>query len=290
MSTLTKTLIILLTFSTFFLCATVVNYVGVADNYQQKYEQIKSSKDSLGKKVTGLNKQYDETVTQSKQFEDRLNREIASLKVKITDIGSKLKSSEREKSLLLQKVNSWASITQNFSATTDKQGQLLKNTLEELNRVEAEQIIERKELNETSAAIVEKMAIIETLELHNRRLLEEKGELENKLDKFLQPFGKAPAVTLPVTLERGPARLARAPVRDIALKGLVTAVDLRNSMASISIGSADGVRAGMKFHVTRGDEFFCDILIIDVDAEEAVGVLELLQQAPRAGDNVSTNL
>jgi hypothetical protein len=61
-------------------------------------------------------------------------------------------------------------------------------------------------------------------------------------------------------------------------------------MAGISIGSADGVKEGMRFHVTRGDEFICDILIIDVDAEEAVGVLEYVQQNPRVGDNVSTNL
>jgi len=67
-------------------------------------------------------------------------------------------------------------------------------------------------------------------------------------------------------------------------------VDLKNSMAGISLGSADGVKGGMKFHVTRGDQFLCDILIIDVDAEEAVGVLDLVQQQPRVGDKVSTNL
>ena len=46
----------------------------------------------------------------------------------------------------------------------------------------------------------------------------------------------------------------------------------------------------MKFHVSRGDEFICDILIIDTKAEESVGILELIQQQPRIGDNVATNL
>ena len=75
--------------------------------------------------------------------------------------------------------------------------------------------------------------------------------------------------------------------------GSVTDVDLKNSMAEISIGAANGVQAGMKFHVIRGNEFICDILIFDVEAEKAVGVLELLeatQRQPRAGDNISTNL
>ncbi len=47
---------------------------------------------------------------------------------------------------------------------------------------------------------------------------------------------------------------------------------------------------GMKFHVTRGDEFICDVLIVNVDTEKAVGVLELVQQSPKVGDNASTNL
>jgi hypothetical protein len=46
----------------------------------------------------------------------------------------------------------------------------------------------------------------------------------------------------------------------------------------------------MRFHITRGDEFICDILVTDVDAEKAVGRLELILQQPKTGDNVSTNL
>ena len=46
----------------------------------------------------------------------------------------------------------------------------------------------------------------------------------------------------------------------------------------------------MKFCVYRGDEYICDILIITVDSKESVGVLELVQQEPKVGDKVSTNL
>jgi hypothetical protein len=134
------------------------------------------------------------------------------------------------------------------------------------------------------------MAIIETLEARAKRLIEEKTELQNRLDRFLQPLGKVAAVPVPITPEKAVARPAKPAVEDIALQGLVTAVDLKNSMASISIGTADGVKEGMKFHVIRGDEFICDILIIDIDAEEAVGILELVQKQPKVGDNVSTNL
>ena len=290
MSTLTKILIVLLTLSSIFLCGIVVTYVANADNYRQKYNDIRTDKDSLSKKAKSLTKQVNEKIEQKKLLEDKLSSEIASLKVEIGKLQADLDNAEREKAVLLQKVNNWTSIVQDFRETNDDQGRLLEETLDQLKKVQAEQIKDHKELNETTAALVEKMAIIETLEARAKRLIEEKTELQNRLDRFLQPLGKVAAVPVPITPEKAVARPAKPTAEDIALQGLVTAVDLKNSMASISIGTADGVKEGMKFHVIRGDEFICDILIIDIDAEEAVGILELVQKQPKVGDNVSTNL
>ena len=290
MSTLTKILIVLLTLSSIFLCGIVVTYVANADNYRQKYNDIRADKDSLSKKVKDLTKQVNEKIEQKKLLEDKLSSEIASLKVETGKLQADLDNAEREKAVLLQKVNNWTSIVQDFRETNDDQGRLLEETLDQLKKVQTEQIKDRKELNETTAALVEKMAIVETLEARAKRLIEEKTELQNRLDRFLQPLGKVAAVPVPITPEKAVARPAKPTVEDIALQGLVTAVDLKNSMASISIGTADGVKEGMKFHVIRGDEFICDILIIDIDAEEAVGILELVQKQPKVGDNVSTNL
>ena len=293
MSTLTKILILLLTVSSFILCGIVVTYVGTADNYRQKYDDLKADRDSLSTKAKSLNKQVNEKIDQSKQLEDKLNSEVTALRVEIGELQGQLKDAEREKASLLQKVNSWASIVEDFSQTNDKQGQLLKNTLEELNEVQSEQIKQRKQLDETTVALVERMAIIETLEAEKRRLLEEKTDLQSRLDEYLRPFGKAAVAAVPVTPDRVRVRPAPMPipaVKDIGLEGLVTAVDMKNSIAGISLGKVDGVKEGMKFHVTRGEEFLCDIVIIDVDAEEAVGVLDLVQQQPRIGDNVSTGL
>jgi cell shape-determining protein MreC len=290
LSTLTKILIVLLTLSSIFLCGIVVTYVANADNYRQKYDDLKTDKDSLSKKVEDLTKQVNENIEQKKQVENKLSSEITSLKAEKGELQTNLDNAEREKAALLQKVNSWTSITKDFYQTNDKQGQLLKNTLDELNKVQTEQVSQRKELDETTKALEEKMAIIETLQAENKRIQEEKTELQNRLDKFLQPIGKTAAAAVPVTPREEAARPATTEARDIALQGLVTAVDLKNSMATISIGTADGVKEGMRFHVTRGNEFLCDILIVDADIKEAVGVLELVQQQPNVGDTVSTNL
>jgi seryl-tRNA synthetase len=270
----------------------VVTYVANADNYRDKYDQLKSDRDSLNKKVNDLTGQVNEKIAKKEQLEDELNKKITSLKTQVTELQGKFDASEREKSLLLQKVNSFASIVEGFTQTTDQQGLLLKNTLSELNKVQADQLKQRKELDETTSTLVEKMAIIETLEAKAKRLLEEKSELQNKLDKLLMPSGRVATAPVPVTqLPDDKAKAVSSPATtELNLHGSVTAVDLKNSMASISVGKADGVKTGMRFHVTRGDNFLCDILIIEVDAEQSVGVLELMQQQPQVGDSVSTNL
>ena len=289
MSTLTKALIILLTVASIFLCGIVVTYVANAENYRQKYTDLRNTAAAAKEKEDNAKRQLNETIKQTDQEKAKLNEVITSLRTQMGDLQAKLDAAEREKAMLLQKVNSWTAITKDFYETTDKQGQLLKNTLDELQRVQAELIKEQSDLKDTTAALIEKMAIITVLEEKSRRLLEEKTELQDKLDQVLRPFGKTAAAPTAVTPIKDKAQVAPV-TRNLELKGRVAAVDLKNSMAEISIGSADGVKESMKFHVTRGDEFICDILILDVDAEKAVGILELVQQPPKVGDNVSTSL
>ena len=290
MSTLTKILIVLLTISSIFLCGIVVTYVANADNYRKQSESLKTALDDAVEKRKSAEKQLEEKKIKYQQSETRLTNEIASLTIQIGDLQLNLKDLERQKAMLLQEVNGWVAVTANFSETTDKQRQLFENTFAELKKLEAEQIKDRKKLDDLTTSLEQRMAVIVMLDEKTKRLLEEKAELQSRLDDYLQPIGKRAAKLVPVIPKKTIARPAIPPTRDIELKGLVTAVDLKNSMASISIGTAAGVKAGMKFYVTRGDEFICNILIIDVDAEEAVGVLELIQKQPKAGDNISTNL
>ena len=291
MSVLTKILIVLLTLASIFLCGTVVTYVGNADNYKQKSEDLRKQLQAAKENEKNAIEREKENTAKSQRLQDELNKKIASLKIDLEQVQGKLTDTERQKALLEQKVNNWVSTVEAFTKTADNKEQLLKNTIEELNKVQAEQIKTQKELKDTSASLLEKMAIIETLETEKKRLLEQKTELQSKLDKLLQPFGKQAAAPIPVTPERTTAKpMKEALTSDIGLKGLVANVDLKNRLASISIGKADGVKEGMKFCVYRGDEYICDILIITVDSKESVGVLELVQQEPKVGDKVSTNL
>lgn len=291
MSTLTKILIVLLTVSSIFLCGIVVTWVANADSYKQKYDSQIARIGSLTEELGSLKKQLNRKIEEKSAQKAKLGNEIATLKVKSSELLTQLKTVEAEKSLLLQKVNNWTSVVEAFSQTADNKELLLKDTLGELNRLKQQQIQLKKELDETTAFLEEKMVIIASLQKDKRQLLEEKTDLQRKLDRLLLPTGRVALPAAPVTTRRERAKPA-APIqtKDINLLGLVTSVDLKNSMAGISIGAADGVMKNMKFHVTRGDEFICDIIITEVDTEEAVGVLDLVVQQPRVGDNAATNL
>ncbi len=292
MSTLTKILIVLLTLSSIFLCGIVVTYVGSADDFKQKNAGLTNKFNAAEENAKKANKALEENKSLIQQQKKEIDDQIAALKASSEELQSKLGNVEREKSALLAEVEKWTTITRDFYQTTDKQGQLLKSTLDELNKLQSEQVKTQKELKETTGSLMEKMAIIDTLETDKKRLIEQKTELASKLDQILRPGGKVAAEGTTVTPKKDTAQptASGGTVREINLKGKLTAVDLKNSMASISLSSADGVKEGMKFYVTRGSEFICDVLISDVSGKQAVGFIELVQQQPKVGDTVSTNL
>ena len=283
----------MLAFASIFLCGIVVTYVANADSYKQKLDTLSTEKESQNKKVKELTKQINEKSDQLKQAEDKLTSEITSLNTATNELKIKLENSEREKSSLLSKVDSMTAVTKDFYQTNEKQAELLKNTLAELNKVQKEQAENRNELDKALTELNNKQNVISALEDEKHSLMEQRTQLQDKIDMMLNP-GRRCAKATTTTAAPKKATVQPAPTSaacvDVAVQGTVTAVDLKNSMASVSVGRNDGVKEGMKFHVTRGDDFICDIQIIDVEAGEAIGVLELVQKQPQVGDVVTTNL
>jgi len=293
LSTLTKVLIVLLTIASIFLCGIVVTYVANADNYKQKYDSLYSNYQAAKKNEDNAKMQLNNTIEEKERSTEKLGEQIASLEAEITRLKSDLANAERERDDANRKVNNWAAIVMDFSKTIENNEKLVKDALAERDMKEAELIKQSKELEDTTAALMENMAIVKQLQEQAKRLLEEKTELQNKLDRYLRQYGKEIAEPKPVTEVPDAASLA-SDTQDIDLTGSITEVDLKNLLAEISIGTADGVREGMRFHLTRGDKFICDLVVLDVWPERSVGWIELLQDQPQnqpqVNDRVSTNL
>ncbi len=269
-----------------FLCGIVVTYVGTTNNYKEMYDAKASSERSLLKKVDGLEQQINDSKIAMEDLEDELNGIIDSLQAEKGSLETKLRNSERELISLREKVQNLASDALRFDQTVANMEQSLKQARSELDITRGDEIKLRKNLNEITASLEEKIVQLESLDTEKRRLLEEKAKLEEQIQK-LAGAGKVAEKVEVITPEAPDFAKAAMPIAsDVLLGGLITAVD--NSLATISIGTADGVKEGMVFHVIRNDEFVCDILITDVDAETAAGSLQLIQQMPKVGDKVST--
>lgn len=293
MSTLTKVLIVLLTVASIFLCGIVVTYVAGAVDYKQKFDDLSRRYQAAKEGEDNANSQFNELKNKTDEEKLALNKQLAALQEQISSLRADLKKTEIDRDDARRKEDSWEAAAKDFSKTVETNDKLRNDAIAEQQKTTAELIKEQAEHKQTATALLEKMTIISVLEDKAKQLLEEKTALQNKLDRMLQQYGKIVAEPVPVTATPEEARVA-PPAKDIDLKGLITSVDLPNKLAEISIGEADGVKKGMRFHATRGETFVCDVVILDVEPEKAVGWLELLKEGPenqpKVSDQVRTNL
>lgn len=290
MSTLTKVLIVLLTISSIFLCGIVVAYVAKADNFKQKFtseqrraQTAQSNEDQAQENLNAKIEEYD-------SMKAALDKRIADLGIQINDLTTKLQSAERDRNVAQQKNEDALATVANLTQTNTTWQNMLGNAQAELKKLSEEKTVLESDLKELNTALLEKLSIIAQQEERVKQLVDEKSELQAKVDQFLRNYGQVAATTPPKTEVRPEKVQPVVSTPAIGLKGLVTKVDAKNLLAQISIGSADGVKENMKFYVTRGDSVICDILILDVDTDKAVGILDRVRQQPKSGDSVSTNL
>jgi septal ring factor EnvC (AmiA/AmiB activator) len=279
----------LLTVSSILLCGIVVAYVGSATDYKQKSDEYRTQMQSAKEMQNKASEELKQSKDKFEQAELKLEQQIATLKSDLNKAQTDLAAAEREKARLLDETARAQSSSTAATKTYAEQGKLLESTLAELDKARTDGVKLKKELDETTNTLIQKMAIIDTLEKKLRELQQTTAEFQSRLSTPLISMGQQPAPAAVVTPQTAAAKTVE-PSSNIDLNGLVTAVDMKNSMASISLGSVDGVREGMRFHVTRADNFICDIMIISVDVEESVGVLELVEYQPQVGDHATTNL
>jgi len=293
LSTLTKVLIVLLTIASIFLCGVVVTYVASADNYKQMYDQRRSSEMTAKQQRDRTIEEWNAAQKAMAEEKTKLNADMAALQAQISTLKGQVADALRERDDARRRKENYESLLAANAKTGELHAQLQKEAQDAQVKLEAEKTRLEDELDGVTGALNEKLAIVMQLEAKVKGLTEEKTAIQNKLDQFLRQYGKVTAQAAPVTVMREAARVA-PPATDIDLKGSLSAVDLKNLLAEISIGAADGVKKGMRFHATRDSKFICDVVVLDVEPDKALGWLELLQDQPqdkpKAGDAVSTNL
>jgi predicted RNase H-like nuclease (RuvC/YqgF family) len=285
--------VVLLSLLSIFLCGSVVAYIANAQNYRELYEDQKKENDVLKAKNKSIVDEYNDKQAELQKWEQELQQQITQMTSENQQLQSELAKAERQLLAAQQQDQGMQSIITSFQQTIDnleKSRQVAQNQLDEIR---SELIKNRKELNDITATLYEKIAQMEKLEADRRSYLEQKTELEEKVKALaggVEDVNSYNGYSQPVTKRPGPAQPGMIDIssNESELIGKVTEVSA--SLVAISIGAADGVKKDMIFHITRGDEFICDIVITYVDENRSAGVLELARKHPRVGDIASTGL
>ncbi len=285
LSTLTKILVVLLSLFSIFLCGMMVSYVGNANNYKKLLDEEKLAHQAAQSDAIKKSDLYKEQVAKTKELEDRLRLEINSLQERNNQIAANLQKTERLSQEYQARADSWKGVMTGFEQSVSTMLDSLKLTQDQLEKARAQNIQDQKELNQLTADLYEKIVELQRLESERRRLLEQKTDLEKQVTQFVS--GSNLMISNPVTQVADKARPTATPISS-DIQGLIMEID--QSLVTLSVGSADGVQKGMVFHVTRGSEFLCDIVVTDVDVNKSAGVLEMIQQQPKIGDTVATKL
>ncbi len=290
MSTLTKVLIVLQVVFSILLCGVVVSYVATADNYREQYDTQRNAAQQAISQKNKYQKEWEDFKDTTVKDLEAAQAQVTSLKAQITELNSQKAALELEKAGLVQDVDKFASSSKANANSADKQRELFEQTNAQLNQLKADQAKLDRQLKETNDTLIEKLAIISQQNEQIRTLTEEKADLRGQLEQQYRLAGRQVPTPQPITLPSGAAQKAMQTAPPLDLKGQITGVDLKEQLAQISIGANQGVREKMTFHVTRGSQYVCDIHVIAVDSDRAVGTIEMSQANPKNGDMVATNL
>ncbi len=282
MSAFTKILTVLLSLASIFLCGAVISYVANTNDVQAKYEKLQSDYKVLQSSKNVATARANEVRLEADKKISELKNKLASLEQENSQMAIDLTNAEHTALKWQDRVNSWAGVVKSFEQTIADMETSLQKTREMLSEEQAENIKLSSKLNEMTASLDEHIVMLNSLKAENRRLLEQKASLEKQVE---EAQAKAEDAVTPVKQKAAPASES---VSTGDVTGLVSEVS--ENLVSISIGSSDGVEEGMKFHITRGTSFICDIVVTDVDTDVAAGVIELKNAQPQTGDTVSNIL
>lgn len=182
----------------------------------------------------------------------------------------------QNKALLASNVAQLAQLQQNLDAVLKRNEALsdeIKAARGEINKKE-------DELRTATDTNNQRQLDVEKFQKLNDHLQEQIAELKTEIER-LGKGGTAANV-----VDRGAASAAGAVEPETKISGTITLV--RNELASINVGSAQGARKGMKLMVYRDSKFVAYLQIQDVDVNSAGGLIVSKQAEPQVGDKVES--
>jgi len=262
----------------------MVAFVGSAKNYKAMYNEQRDLALYAQAELAKKDQLFNDQMAKYKTQEAELTSKLLAMEAENNQLKADLRKSERLVVQYQSQADSWKGVMTGFEQSVRNLQASLQQTQQQLDAARAQGINDRKELSQITTDLYAKIIQLQSMEAERRRLLEQKTELE----KQLSGAGVGAVSVQPVTPVAQRDVLPASSASTAVVRGLVKDVD--ETLVHLSVGSADGVRENMVFHITRGDQFLCDVVVTHVDINQSAGVLDLVKQRPQAGDTASTQL
>jgi len=235
------------------------NQMLAAENWERLYQEQKA-------KIKGLQRSTQVAL-------DAKQTQIRTLQVKNTEFMTGLKELATQLS----------SIESSLKAAVDRN----KLLSDQLNTALAQKIQTENELRHKQDKITEQDAQIETLQAGRRVLDGRIKELQQEVEELARQIAKMETEGVASSVKAGGGTVAVVE-GDAKIEATVTAV--KDSLASLNVGSASGIKKNMVFILYRGAEFVGNIRIADVGTTNCAGIVFEAVKEVRIGDKATNKL
>lgn len=287
MSNWTKIFIILLSVASIFLSAAVIAFVGSTQNYKADFDTQSQEVSNLRSNEAGFYQRMEAKNFQMKELEKRYAATIARLEGEMQSLGADKRTAETERNEAISKVNAWSGTVAGFETTIANLNQSLELAESQLKDLRKKDIESDAKLAGLESQLYEKIVQMKQLGADLRNLREQKKSIEDRLNSLAGTDGGYTSPGVTTTREKVTVAPTTLPV-GAAIKGQI--IDVGDSLVTMNVGSADGVKPGTVFYVIRGDMFICNIKVTNVDVNVCAGTTYRKTVQPRTGDSISTKL
>jgi chromosome segregation ATPase len=282
LTTLTKIFIVVLAVFAIVISMVVIQYTAQSTNFKQLADEwqgranqesaLRAAADNQNKLIVEhldkVGRTQQEELSKQRTEMERISGEMSAVKNELL--------AERQKTASLT-----GQVTQltNMTKAGDEERKQLQGQLESTRKDNAGLRADNFKLAETN----QKLDLQRQLYEQEIRLLKEQNYSINERLAKLRTGGSATASESPAA----GARKVQAATESETSPILGQITDVRDSLASISIGSAQGVKDGMEFIIYRNGQYLGKMRINKVLPEQAAGELLSTQGSVRSGDKVT---
>lgn len=284
MSTLTKVFVVLLVVFSIAFTMSVISFVVQTTDWRQLASDYREEQQVIAAHMRNLSASHAAEKSAWLDVRQDLERRITSLESEKLDLGQQIAAlgtdvaaataEKKNDEALARKLAGELKVAQDGWTEQHRQ----RNALEEQKTN-----LERRnlDLNERVSELTAQLLVVTQAQ---KQLEQQIHILRTENEKLAQGVPAPAAGVAPA----GPSLKGIAPLTEAAVSPIRgRMLEVSGDLASVSVGSADGVESGMVFVIYRGSEYIGDLEVTNVEPNQSAGRITRSRRAPQAGDSVA---